>query len=156
MVITLLGAQGSGKTWLAGALAEALAARQPGLRIVESATPLAFTPADKVLLMGLDLPPSPQSVPAAQEVQDGQLRAALAHAGVPFQVVYGTGPARLRNALAALEALARLPTGSAAHNKPAAWRWHCDACGDPDCEHRLFTSLQAERLIAAAAARPAG
>jgi MoxR-like ATPase len=156
VVITLLGAQGSGKTWLARALAEALAASQPGLQIVESAAPPAFTPADKVLLMGLDLPPSLHSVVALQEAQDAQLRAALAQAGVAFQVVYGTGPARLRNALAALEALARLPTGNTAHNKPAAWRWHCDACSDPDCEHRLFTSLQAQRLTGVAAARPAG
>jgi hypothetical protein len=155
VVITLLGAQGTGKTWLARALAEALAASWPNLWMVESAKPLPFKQTGHILLMGLDWPPALPAALEARATQDAQLRAALAQAGAEFQVVYGTGPARLRNALSAFEAVVRPPSGNAAAGHPATWPWHCDACSEPDCEHRLFTSLQAQRLTGAAAARPA-
>lgn len=62
---------------------------------------------DATLLMGLDLPWVADGLrdgPHAQEPTDVLVRAALDSAGVRYSLVYGTGEARLRNALAALTA----------------------------------------------------
>jgi nicotinamide riboside kinase len=102
---------------------------------------------DATLLTGLDLAAPPDAPPrdaASREQVDALLRAQLQRAGVPYQVVYGQGPARLR---AALEALAGvLPQwlrANDAHENAggAGWVWNCEKCSDPACEHRLFTRL---------------
>jgi nicotinamide riboside kinase len=96
---------------------------------------------DLTLLTGLDLPwvadGLQRSGPHAREPVDALIRTALSDAGLPYRVVYGRGPERLANALAAIDA-------ASAATQPAAgsarWQWNCEKCSDPQCEHRLFTS----------------
>lgn len=99
---------------------------------------------DVTLVTGLDLPWVADGLhrdPAhPREAVDALLRELLARAGISYRVVYGAGEDRLRNALAAL------PDGLAQRPAPPAparggWQWTCGKCSDPDCEHRLFTSL---------------
>lgn len=93
------------------------------------------------LVTGLDLPWVPDGLhregPAVQADVDARVRAALHRAGIAFRVVYGQGEERTRNALAPVLAL----LGEASH-PVQRWTWACDTCGDPDCEHRLFTALR--------------
>lgn len=93
------------------------------------------------LVTGLDLPWVPDDLhregPAVQAEVDAQVRAALQQAGIAFRVVYGQGEERTRNALAPVLAL----LGEASH-PVQRWTWACDKCGDPACEHRLFTALR--------------
>jgi nicotinamide riboside kinase len=94
---------------------------------------------DHTLVTGLDLPWVADGVqrdgPHVQEPVDTLVRESLQKAGVAYRVVYGSGPERLRNALAALG-----EWKEPAPNRP--WTWICDKCSDPDCEHRLFTQLR--------------
>ena len=123
---------------------------------------------DITLLTGLDLPWMADGLqrdgPHTQEAADSLLRSVLGRASLDFQVVYGTGIARLENALHAISALdaidaidaiqsiASYTNGNRAgalfppqkQENPAttaAWTWPCDKCSDPDCERRLFTRL---------------
>ena len=93
---------------------------------------------DLTLVTGLDLPWHADGLqregPHVREDVDALVRKALADAGVGYRVVYGHGPDRLANALAAVDA-AR-PACVAATRK---WQWVCDKCSDPECELRLFT-----------------
>ena len=95
---------------------------------------------DVTLVTGLDIPWVADGLqrdgPHVREPVDAQVRQALADAGVPYRVVYGSGPERLANALAAIDA-GRLREKLA----QPAWAWACDKCSDPECEHRLFTRL---------------
>ena len=65
-------------------------------------------------------------------VRDGR-RLGLTDTG---RVVYGRGPERLTNALIALKQMQPRVA-------ERTWTWSCDKCSDPECEHRLFTSLAA-------------
>lgn len=99
------------------------------------------------LLTGLDLPWVPDGLhrDGEREPVDALVRAELQKAGVPYQVVYGTGVARLHNALGAA---LNMGIGSGAPRGTAPrrpWVWSCDHCGDAECEHRLFTRLREER-----------
>jgi nicotinamide riboside kinase len=98
---------------------------------------------DLTLVTGLDLPWVDDGLhrdAASRERVDELVRTLLDRAGVPYRVVYGTGRDRLRNALAALPVgLAPAPVGDPGSLR--AWKWQCDKCSDPECEHRLFTSL---------------
>lgn len=139
--IGVLGAPGSGRTWLAGELA-APAARAD-LTVVELASAAEASEGDALLLMGLDLPSA-----AGREADDARIRAQLQAAGRVFQVVYGQGPQRLHGALQALEAAGVLPAGSAPRAPEPArrpWLAACEKCSDPECEHRLFTRLREAR-----------
>lgn len=132
MKIAILGAPGSGKTWLARALADT---PPIGLGPVEPRDnpDLALCATfDVVLLMGLDL-----CMPStAQLLADASLRSDLAQSNTGFRVVYGLGKARLVNALHALPALSKhVPTVE------TPLHINCDKCSDPDCEHRLFSRL---------------
>lgn len=156
--IALLGAAGSGKTRLAGALMAALDSRptphstfliadNPSLAVVCQAR--AGAPTDprgfgfhQVLLMGLDLP-APAGLAATQEAVDLQLRLTLANAEVPYTVVYGQGPQRLAHALGALQGLRDGSQAGVQERRP--WVWACDTCSDPDCERRLLSDLLARR-----------
>lgn len=97
------------------------------------------------LLTGLDLPWVDDGLhrDAAQprEDVDALLRTLLQRAGIPFQVVYGSGTARSGSALAALRAAGLLGAAPAPNEPQAPWTWTCDKCSDPACEHRLFTRL---------------
>jgi nicotinamide riboside kinase len=94
-----------------------------------------------VLLAGLDLPWTADGLqragPAVRAQVDAQLRAALDGAGIAYRVVYGRGEARLRNALAPVQAL----LGEARHAAGGGWLHACANCGDPACERRLFRRL---------------
>lgn len=96
---------------------------------------------DVVLLTGLDLPWVADGLqrdgPHVREPVDTRLREALAAGGIAYQVVYGTGEERVRQALQPiLEKLGQRPPATGAR-----WSWVCDKCSDPDCEHRLFAGV---------------
>lgn len=99
---------------------------------------------DLTLLTGLDIPWVADGLqrdgPHVREPVDALVRQALAKAGVPYRVVYGSGEDRVRNALAPV--LERLGERPAAVDDEARWKWVCDKCSDPECEHRLFTGLR--------------
>jgi predicted ATPase len=139
--IALIGADGTGKTALADALAQRL--RQRGIAVVDGPSiPMALPRACAfTLLMGLDLPVADTEALQRQEQADALLRAALAAARLPFAVVHGRGPERLASALRALG------LGGAEPPRRAA-AWSCDKCSDPACEHRLFTDLLRQRAEA--------
>jgi nicotinamide riboside kinase len=94
---------------------------------------------DVTLLTGLDLPWVADGLqrdgPHVRGPVDELVRDLLDKAGVTYRVVYGSGEERLRNALAAIDA--SLAPRPAARN----WVWQCEKCSDPECEHRLFSSL---------------
>ncbi len=105
---------------------------------------------DATLLTGLDIAWAPDGLQRdaahPREEVDTLVRTLLARAAVPYQVVYGQGPQRLRSALQALDAAGVLPAGRverASDEAPgAAGTGACDKCSDPACEHRLFTRLR--------------
>ena len=101
---------------------------------------------DVTLLTGLDLPWVSDGLqrdgPHVREPVDAAVRHMLRLAGLPFQVVYGTGEQRLNNALFCIGRQA--PDRARQLERPetlARWNGTCETCGDGDCEHRLFTSL---------------
>ena len=108
---------------------------------------------DITLLCALDLPWVADGLhragPDVRESVDSQIRDALERAGVPYRMVYGNGGERLRNGLAAISSAP--PADDPAYGAARRWKWSCEKCSDPDCEHRLFTGLSASR----AAGRPA-
>jgi len=102
------------------------------------------------LLMGLDLPWVSDGFfrdsPAVREATDTVLRRELQGAGIAFQTVYGQGTQRLRAALRAVgAALGRELLPDDPLLREGSGRWQCEACSDPDCEHRLFGALLARR-----------
>ncbi len=101
---------------------------------------------DLSLLTGTDLPwiaDGFQRGGAAQRAPfDALLRNTLCSAKLPFRVIYGNRPERLRNALACLAPLDPAQPSNDDQQPGARWRWTCEKCGDPDCERRLFTELQ--------------
>ncbi len=94
------------------------------------------------LVAGLDLPWQADGIQRdgadMRRRIDARLRDVLQREGLAFSIVYGTGPARLASALAVLE-----PGVSTVPQARGSWRWLCDKCSDADCEHRLFSDLQA-------------
>jgi len=94
---------------------------------------------DVTLLTGLDLPWVSDGLqrdgPHVREPVDALVRQMLQQAGIAYRVIYGQGPERLRNALAAIDA--SLAPRTAARD----WVWQCDKCSNPACEHRLFRKL---------------
>lgn len=158
-VIALLGAAGTGKDELAGALRARLAQRAlatPVLVVEDSEDCSALLAAEGherliALLMALDLQPAAgdDSVTLLRREQvDADLRSALARSGTPFAVIHGRGGERLSNAWTAIQARAEAGENEAAaqpRSARAAWAWRCDKCSDAACEHRLFSDLKATR-----------
>lgn len=102
------------------------------------------------LLMGLDLPWVGDSLfrdsPAVREATDALLRRELQGAGIGFQTIYGQGTQRLQATLRAVgAALCRDLVPDDPLLREGSGRWQCEACSDPDCEHRLFSALLARR-----------
>ena len=97
------------------------------------------------LVAGLDLPWQADGIqrdgPAMREQIDARLREVLQREGLAFSMMYGQGPQRLAGALAVLE-----PGASTVPQARSNWRWLCDKCSDADCEHRLFSDLQATAM----------
>lgn len=86
--------------------------------------------------------------PAVQAPVDALIRGHLLAGGVPWASITGQGPARLESALDALAPLLARPDRAAglfsrlqqqqAAQKP--WRWACEQCDVPECEHRLLAA----------------
>jgi nicotinamide riboside kinase len=101
---------------------------------------------DVTLLTGLDLPWMSDGLqrhgPHVREPVDAAVRQMLGLAGLPYQVVYGTGEQRLENALFCIGRQAPVWAKQLERPEPPTrWSGPCETCGDGDCEHRLFTSL---------------
>ena len=106
------------------------------------------TGGDLTLLLGLSgsdaLPVSPACV------ADQSLRRQLNDAHQPYQVLYGELSEQLAQAVRILHIHPRTKPSDSAQNPPTPtqasnWRWACDKCSDPACEHRLLTDLLAQR-----------
>ncbi len=102
------------------------------------------------LLMGLDLPWQSDGFlrdsPAVREATDALLRRELQAGGIGFQTVYGQGTQRLQAALGVIgKALGRAMLPDDPLLREGTGRWQCEACSDPECEHRLFRALLARR-----------
>jgi hypothetical protein len=163
--IAVTGAPLTGKRQLAAALGCAL--KTSGNEATVVVTDAAPLPADLssfglTLLMGLEeIPLRPDKTAKEcwqlQQTADQSIRAALAQAGVPYRVMYGTAEQRLARALEAAQSLRpRAPaftrgtpgaTPKPQENKKA-WTWACEKCSDPACEHRLLSDLLAQRAAA--------
>ena len=161
MKIAILGAEGTGKTYLAQALTEALtdstahfvltdtsalmAAIDRVLRLDAPDLPSAALAHqhvdDLVLVMGLDLPwladSSHQNGLQRRSRFDACLREVLQAAKLNYLVIYGQGAARTDCALQAIAHHAGLPRQQVRPASP--WQWNCDKCSDGACEHRMFT-----------------
>jgi nicotinamide riboside kinase len=101
---------------------------------------------DITLLMGMDVPWVSDGLqrdgPHVREPVDQRVRHLLGLAGLPYQVVYGTGKQRLDNALFCIARQApHLAKQLERPEPPTRWSGPCETCGDGDCEHRLFTRL---------------
>jgi nicotinamide riboside kinase len=102
------------------------------------------------LVTALDLPWQPDGLqrdgPHVRAPVDALLRELLAHHRIGWSLVSGSGPARLDSALDAVAPLLR-PLAAPASGlltrlaerdaAQPAWRWVCDKCDQPDCEHLL-------------------
>ena len=105
---------------------------------------------DLTLLTGLDLPWVADGLQRdgahVREPVDALVRAALDGAGIGYRIVYGSGSARLDNALFAINSAAScggiLGAKASFRSENVASRpWACEKCSDPDCEHKLFSGL---------------
>ncbi len=141
ITVALLDGAGNGRTHLAAALRQALARQAPDVQAIIDELPAPAEPHryDLTLLLALD----PSDGPTG-EAAEAQLRDALQHADIPFQIVFGQGGDRVQHAL---RAIGRVMGRSLVVDDPALslgrGRWSCEHCSDPDCEHRLFTGLLA-------------
>ena len=111
---------------------------------------------DLTLLTGLDLPWVADGLqrdgPQVREPVDRLVRAALTRANVPWQVIYGHGPQRLKNALKSINSVAgndpltlgygqKGDQNDAETENTGGWGSICACCGDAECERRLFSEL---------------
>lgn len=120
------------------------------------------------LLTALDIDWQPDGLqrdgPQVRAPVDDRVRALLIDHALPWSLVSGQGAARLEAALDAVAPLlgARAPAGSglltrlagrdaAGRAQAAAWRWVCERCDLPGCEHAGLCELRA-----AAGGGPAG
>jgi nicotinamide riboside kinase len=105
------------------------------------------------LLTALDLPWQADGLqrdgPQVREPVDALVRAALARAGVEHAVVFGRDAARLRGALAGVRRALAPPAADNADDDATAghprWHWHCERCGDADCERHARLPKPAHR-----------
>lgn len=119
-----------------------------GLQDMDEATLAWQRRCDLTLLTALDLPWVEDDFirdgAHVREPVDARLRGMLVSAGLPFVVIGGQGTARLEAALDAVAPVlrragaprpglfSRLAERDAAQ---PAWRWMCETCDVPDCEH---------------------
>ena len=107
------------------------------------------------LLTALDLPWVADGLQRdgahVREPVDSAVRALLGAHGLAWSVVGGQGPVRLDQAFAASQPLlaAAAPPASGLFSGLAAreaaapvWRWVCDTCDQPDCEHQLLAAAR--------------
>jgi nicotinamide riboside kinase len=97
---------------------------------------------DLTLVTGLDIPWVADGIQRDGErvraQVDQRLREVLQRHGIHFSTVYGKGDVRTQCALQAIDYALGTPRpgGTATH-----WKWNCEKCSDPQCEHRLFSAL---------------
>lgn len=104
---------------------------------------------DATLVTGLDLPwvadRGIRDGPQVREPVDRLLRDSLMRADLDWQVIYGQRERRVENALDAIFSIATRdhPALGNRQKRPqnTPQTGLCAACGDPDCERRLFTGL---------------
>ena len=105
---------------------------------------------DLTLLTGLDLPWVADGLQRdgahVREPVDQLVRAALDGSGIGYRIIYGSGSARLDNALFAINSEASCVGVLGAQTRfrsenVTSRPWACEKCSDPDCEHRLFSGL---------------
>lgn len=88
------------------------------------------------LLTALDLPWQADGLqrdgPQVCEPVDAKVRTALQRAEVPYSIVFGSGESRLAAALAAVRRALGPP--AADDDGVTRWHWHCERCGDANCE----------------------
>jgi nicotinamide riboside kinase len=109
---------------------------------------------DHILLMGLDLAWQADGLQRdgahVRRPVDALVRKALLSAGLPFSTVYGLGAQRLHNAVQAIYASQLIANNdhttmtlslNSINTQKKAWKWVCDKCSDPVCEHQLFSQL---------------
>ncbi|WP_353239137.1 DUF87 domain-containing protein [Limnohabitans sp.] len=172
--VAIVGAAGSGKSWLVQALNSALLAHghsvlvsdRPGASssnktdgttlasvdwwITEASMPSPVAgPRVSTFLMGLDLP----GLGPKQQHEDRLLRQALSMSQTSFKMVYGLGVHRLNNALIAM-GLTEVNIAAWQEREHSQFNinggrdtWICNDCSDPACEHKLFTRLLGKRSI---------
>ncbi|GCL62428.1 AAA family ATPase [Pseudaquabacterium pictum] len=103
------------------------------------------------LLTALDIAWKPDGLqrdgPQVRVPVDNRVRSLLIQNGLPWALVAGQGAARLESAVDAVAPLLRQRRGPAAGlfsrlaDRDASqpdWRWTCDNCDAPDCEHALM------------------
>ena len=165
MKIAILGAQGTGKSYLAKAVVDALGERAAGFLLADTKSlmtaieqdlfsggscPDPTTPTHHltnvkdcplILVMGLDWPGVADDGDENSAIKrlrvDARLRQVLQAAQLNYVVIYGQGPARTECALQAMAHRTDLPRQLA--KIPSPWQWNCDKCSDGACEHRMFT-----------------
>jgi nicotinamide riboside kinase len=140
--IAVLGAPQTGKTWLVQELSKAL---NPISAYAVFDNPvwlqrdgIAETRWDLILLTGLDL----AGMGTEHRLIDKALRSTLTQNAIPYTTIYGHDAARCDNALQAIRFHFRDP--AALQSTPSRWRWPCEKCSDPECEHQLFSALLAK------------
>ena len=106
----------------------------------------AQTACHLTLLPALDLPWLPDGLqrdgPHVRDPVDAKVRAALGAAGVAYSIVAGHGPARLQAALSAIDRALNPPPADANITTASRWRWHCERCGDANCERQTLLPKQ--------------
>ena len=103
------------------------------------------------LLTALDIAWQPDGLqrdgPQVRQPVDNRVRALLIGHGLPWALVAGQGEARVESAVDAVAPLlrTRLQPGAGLFSRlaqrdaqAAAWRWVCNDCDVPECEHRLL------------------
>jgi nicotinamide riboside kinase len=104
---------------------------------------------DLTLLTALDLPWEADGLqrdgPQVRVPVDAKVRAALESAAIDYGVVYGVGEARLGAALASVMRALSSQTSTDDDPKTTRWQWHCERCGDADCERHALRGALARR-----------
>ena len=102
-----------------------------------AAAQAAHARCDLTLLTALDIAWQPdgwqRDGPQVREPVDALVRAALGRARASYSVVAGTGALRTRAALACMQRALHPPVADV-DASTVRWQWHCDRCGDADCE----------------------
>ena len=139
--ITVLGAVVAQRDALVAALALQAANTGPPSHIT---TQLG---GDLTLLLGLSR--SDALPDSAADLADRSLRSQLIDAHQPYQVLYGALDEQLAQAVRILHIHRRTSPHAPLPKVTSNWRWACDKCSDPVCEHKLLTDLLAQRKPAA-------
>jgi HTH-type transcriptional regulator, transcriptional repressor of NAD biosynthesis genes len=98
---------------------------------------------DLTLVTGTDLPWVADGFQRDSAVTratiDRKLRFVLQSHKIDHTVIYGLDEGRIQCALESVAHRKKKPLPRSAHDTD--WKWSCDSCSDPECEHRLFSRL---------------